>query len=230
MKRFPKFTWAWVLLFFLITFYGEARGTLIYDNGAITKSNFSGGASIVKGPYVFDDFTLSTPAQITGVRFWIWKKKEYDVSQPYKWEIREDSNGWPAGHPNAPAPPILSGSIDQSNVNKTWAFEVSELSDVYENEFSFDNPLNLNAGTYWFSLSIDENIPESVYLWAFSSYPPPLGGFKFYWNQWGSFLNDLGFQLYGHYGHPVSEPATLILLLSGLLGAFAYGRKRPPSL
>lgn len=133
MGRNKNFFVAWVSILLLIFFSAGAGATsLIYDNGAITWENFAGAVGFGQNIYTYNDFHLTVPAQITGVRFWIWKSKSFGISNPYNWEILADSEGWPAGYPHNPGPPVASGSGAQSEVIKSFSFDFSEWSEVFQ--------------------------------------------------------------------------------------------------
>lgn len=112
-----------------------------------------------------DDFTLSSSAMITRIRWWgVYQGPNLPLDpEEFTLRIFADAGGSPASTPlvELPLTHILRKKTDV----------VTSGYDVYEYTAILAPPLNLDAGTYWISIvaNVDSEEVGTDWLWALSS-------------------------------------------------------------
>jgi hypothetical protein len=185
----------------------------VFDNlGENEGPTTPGGADIWEQNWAADDF--NAPPAFDGIRFWGLLPSSHFGGLNVFWRILMDSNG-------APGSPIDSGDAWVTPTSAGYAF-----TDVLNVQWSFwlfnfgIGPHTL-SGTYWLAL----NAPDSqTLIWARSS--ATVGNFHRSedgeeWEEWDE---PLAFQL--TQTSAVPEPASTVLVVTGLLGLAASRRRR----
>jgi hypothetical protein len=250
---------AWVALAIagmMLAWSPSASATVLFDNGGpiyFLPGFASDTANKPTGPYgpistatykVYDDFTLSSPATITGMEWWGFYS--WLNSPPATDSFSYDIQSGPAGG-GAPSGEVTNGSLGSGNRTDTGheffvgyigPYGFSSLPyEVYEySDSSLDIPLP--AGNYELSIYDTATNPGNTFDWEASSTTEPLpdawtigsDGSSYALSANGNGF-DMAFNLTG-IGAPapslvgIPEPATMTLLGLGLAGLIGRQMRR----
>ncbi len=201
----------------LVVLQVSAQGALIYDNGPFNIGSLSNSLSISGGRSA-DDFVLTAPATISGIRFWLnaWSQDNFGGVASYA--IYEDSAGGLGSL-------IASGYGNPAVAIVTVPFNFSGVPRL---DLALASPVTLLAGTYWLEMhegpTLTSNDGSPVYWLARAGVAGNAkrdGALALPTTNTGLAL---GFQLSGS-SAAVPEPGGVLLVFSGL-GVLAVWRKR----
>lgn len=220
-----------------------ARADLIlYDNGPPQLELVGLGASLGR-QLAADDFTLTTTATLTSVRFWSYEPRDFQVfAGSFAWTIYGAGSG-PFFGPE-PGEKLARGTAVPTTRVATGVTAVEDLMtfDQYAYEFEL-GPLTLGPGTYWLGLHngpLDE--ATNFHFWwaqAAGNGTPTSKGDTFPFEDlnsagriWGDTGGQLAFQIRGAVA-AVPEPGTFALAAGGVLGGVPvvlrrWGRRARP--
>ena len=213
-----------VLLFVAVAGRPAAADSIILSN--LTAIDFAAGGPDIASVTSAFRFVAPTTAWLTGVTIWSTENPTQNQwNGTAEWAIFGDGgNGRPAAAP--------SDSGVGLDVSRRLLFEGGQFGSLNrEYTFTLDNPTHLTAGTaYWFA----PRFPGQQIAWAGVTPGLPglvtqrqLGATEWLVVQPGS----LGFELRGQESAPVPEPASLLLVASGIGGLALRKRwgRRPPT-
>lgn len=186
----------------------------IYDNGA---PNGSSGNEMTQWIQA-EDFTLAGPATIGAVRFWAFAFSPGAYQGSIHYAFLADAGGMPGG--------LLQGGLVTPTVTN---LPPGAFGPAYQLDFDIA-PLNLGAGIFWLAL---HNGPLTTtnrldFYWETTNANGTIRGMEDiapFDGVWSSNGQEHAFQLYGAQ-QVVPEPATMVLLGSGLLGIAGIARRR----
>jgi len=195
----------------------SAEPATIFDNSP--HDGISGTS--ISDLLVAEDFTISVPTSLTGVRFWSAQASAADYAGTIDWFIYADSGGSPGGV-------LFSASVAATN---TATGLPAGGGGYFEFQNDFAMSVSLAPGTYWLGLH-DGPVSDTTFR-------------DFYWGTtaanvtstgmyqelpslpWIDSLLEQAFVLSGDQApvpEPVPEPGTLVLAATGL-GALAAARR-----
>lgn len=178
----------------VLTATPASAATIIYDNGPISGVT---GAYTISDPYaVSNSFDVSTPATLGSAVVGLWVEAG----------VTPTGLDWAVGTSQG-ASDVSAGASALSNVFFTSAQGGSY--DVYSSTFSLSGVLGV--GTYWLTLQLASASPlNSFVYWDFN------GGPSTAFQNGGQLFGSNSFTLYAEEPSQVPEPATLLLVGSGL--------------
>lgn len=194
---------------------GQARASLIYDNGGPDQS---GGNEMTEWIQA-EDFTIGTAVTLTDVRFWNLEDPSLSgYNGSISWSIYADTG-------TAPGALMFRGNT--AGVTRTLTNTgVLGVYDEYQNDFSVGS-IALAAGTYWIGLHNGDvsMTTRAEFYWETTGLNATLTGQEddapFDDNVWLGNGSEHAFALYS-----VPEPASLGLFGAGALGLVIQVRLR----
>jgi hypothetical protein len=202
-----------------------AHAAILYDNFPISGQilNNAVNESIYSISYNYsaaDTFTLTAPSTLETANFGVWNM-QYSRSWLADWWIyASDASergivlGAPLAHGTSvdiSANYLFTTEWHPTQWN-TWYF------DVYEDSIDLGG-LALDAGTYWFKLEYVQSEGSSVAYWDVND-----GAGQAWRSNAGYGQPSNSFQILGN-STPVAEPASLLMLATGLIGLTVLRRR-----
>jgi len=194
-------------------------GTL-YDNGPI---GYSGALGIANGVAVADSFTVISPSTLTGAQVGLWLVPYNELAggpTSLDWMIGTSPE---LGNISSGAGAALSNAF----AGTTYSGEPGPVYWVFESDFTLTGAL-VPGTTYWLTL---DNAFDPVYpgCGADCYFNPNVywdvdGGPSQAWDTNSGYLAD-GSESFQTYGYATPEPASLVLLASGMLIFAGFMRK-----
>ena len=163
---------------------------------------------------VADTFTLPSPIEIYGIRFWAIQDDITSYTGSIFWSLYLDASGLP-------------GSVIASGTSTPDAVATG-VSVAGSNEFVYEFPIDVvlsGSGTYWLALhnGPTSTVPATDMFWETSnanSGNSHTMDLSLPSQPWVDNFNSLAFEL------EAPEPGTWVLVATGLLGGFFIRRRK----
>ena len=192
---------------------GEAQ--VLYDNGVPDQVQ---GRAVSATYSVADNFTLAAPATVGSFQWYAvlpYSSGASTTTASYQWNIFSDAAGTPGSV-------LYSGAVAGQSATKT-AYKAQGY-DVYYFDTSIGS-VPLGAGTYW--LGIDGfSSPDGNGYWATSSQQGDAVQSGDNGQTHTRVDAEMAFSVSAAAVTTTPEPASVVLLATGLLGVFAVVRHR----
>lgn len=202
----------------LFCFGVAAAQAQIYSNGV---PNGTSGNEMTEWIQA-EDFMLGAPTTLAGGSFWAFSLAQSAYQGSIFWQIMSNSGGQPGST-------LFSGTATPTGVNDGYMY--NGTTPIFRYDMSF-GALALGSGNYWLAL---HNGPltmtaRSEFYWATTDANSTASGqekdISYVGGTWATNGAEHAFTLNGATAGTVPEPATLLLLASGLLGLAAFTRLR----
>jgi hypothetical protein len=182
--------------------YPLTAQSVIYNNGL---PNGVSGLNLTSAT-LFEDFTFASTTTFDGIRFWDVQTQQFSTGS-FGWRIYSDGGGLPGSA-------IAVGSASAIQLYQGM-LGCNGSCDRYQNDL-FIGSMTFAPGTYWLNLSSTSLLSQYWETTGPNGTSQALGGPPGF---------ELAFELTGA-ASVTPEPATMLLMATGLAGIGAAGKKR----
>lgn len=198
----------------LLGLFGVANATVIYQQ-QYDPTNYGAYFADDPGSRIYDNFTLSSDAQVSGATIWGVYWSNGIVPSPAIFSLNfYDSTNW--------SNPIYNLLLNAASVTDTgYNHNGYAPANILEISFDFATPLSLNAATqYWLGVQAINPLPNA-FAWQ-NSLPVD----RLHYLNGSPIYEDVAFSLHAtSETNPVPEPSTFLLLAGGLAGITILRRR-----
>ena len=193
-----------------------ANAAVVYNNGSPNQANANNLGIVLQA----DDFVLSGTTTITDVHFW-----SLEAAGDYRggifWALALNAGGSPGAFVASGLQTVVARAATGINALGFAEFQI---------DFNLNAPVNLAAGTYWLVLhnGARTNLGDpNDFYWETTANNATVRGRESDDNavSWTSNGNEHAFFLTGNAAGVVPEPATALILATGLVGLLGMRRK-----